>query len=284
MTDTTSMPDLRLDPEGVVAVDVPCRQCAYDLRGLPRDGRCPECGTPVAMSLWRWLIHFAPVEWLTRVVRGAMLCGTGMCLILASPFLAPVSRWYGDRVHTISLACAVAGVILDIAGTLAFTFPPPEDSRGRPFDLDSRKPPRVALGLTLALVALAAISLPEAHLLGGLAAVAAAVAFFAWHGLLLIYSRDLASLIPARKLEQWLTFTLTIIVSVALIAIPLLCAGAAKLDALGILIAAAVVGSIVLYLVMIASMWRRLRRELAVARQYDAQTVNARGNAPVSHD
>src|SRR3954465_297490 len=25
-------------------------ECSYSLRGLPADGRCPECGTPVARS------------------------------------------------------------------------------------------------------------------------------------------------------------------------------------------------------------------------------------------
>ena len=32
-----------------ISHDVPCHRCAYNLRGLPRDGRCPECG-----ALGRW--------------------------------------------------------------------------------------------------------------------------------------------------------------------------------------------------------------------------------------
>ncbi len=35
----------------VVALDLPCRQCGYDLRGLRIDQRCPECGFMVWSSI-----------------------------------------------------------------------------------------------------------------------------------------------------------------------------------------------------------------------------------------
>jgi uncharacterized repeat protein (TIGR04138 family) len=31
----------------VIEVDLPCNTCAYNLRSLPLDGRCPECGEAV---------------------------------------------------------------------------------------------------------------------------------------------------------------------------------------------------------------------------------------------
>jgi acyl carrier protein len=33
---------------GVIAGDVACLACGYNLRGLPPFGNCPECGTPAA--------------------------------------------------------------------------------------------------------------------------------------------------------------------------------------------------------------------------------------------
>lgn len=39
-----------IDPDHVHA-NLPCIQCGYNLRTLAHDGRCPECGTPVAVTL-----------------------------------------------------------------------------------------------------------------------------------------------------------------------------------------------------------------------------------------
>lgn len=34
-----------------MAIDLPCRQCRYNLRGVRQDANCPECGTPVRETL-----------------------------------------------------------------------------------------------------------------------------------------------------------------------------------------------------------------------------------------
>lgn len=34
-----------------VHADLKCVQCNYELRGLPRDGDCPECGAPIEASV-----------------------------------------------------------------------------------------------------------------------------------------------------------------------------------------------------------------------------------------
>jgi hypothetical protein len=39
--------------QGTVEVDCPCVQCGYNLRSLPLDGRCPECGRLAAPSYSR---------------------------------------------------------------------------------------------------------------------------------------------------------------------------------------------------------------------------------------
>ena len=42
---------------GVIAVTLPCRLCGYDLRGLSKSGKCPECGNEILPSLGVWLIR-----------------------------------------------------------------------------------------------------------------------------------------------------------------------------------------------------------------------------------
>ena len=40
--------------------DHACVGCGYNLRGLPFDHRCPECGKPCAESV-RFVVKFVPV-------------------------------------------------------------------------------------------------------------------------------------------------------------------------------------------------------------------------------
>ncbi len=40
-----------LDDQGIVAVDLECVKCGYNLRSMSHDGRCPECAAPVKDSV-----------------------------------------------------------------------------------------------------------------------------------------------------------------------------------------------------------------------------------------
>ena len=42
---------LKLDAKGNIRYELPCCKCAYDLRGIRPDGRCPECGTETPLSI-----------------------------------------------------------------------------------------------------------------------------------------------------------------------------------------------------------------------------------------
>ncbi len=64
------VPSIPVDERGSLAVDLKCKKCAYNLRGLREDGRCPECGTPVGLSTRGDLLRFATqLGW--RPSRGA---------------------------------------------------------------------------------------------------------------------------------------------------------------------------------------------------------------------
>ncbi len=53
-----------------IDADVVCRCCSYNLRGLYPEGRCPECGTPVGISLQGDLLRFAEPAWVEILARG----------------------------------------------------------------------------------------------------------------------------------------------------------------------------------------------------------------------
>lgn len=64
------LPPGTLDDDGTLAVERPCRQCGFLLKGLRPDGACPECGFSVARSLEENVLDHADPRWLRSVRRG----------------------------------------------------------------------------------------------------------------------------------------------------------------------------------------------------------------------
>jgi hypothetical protein len=76
--------DATENPVEVVQEDVPCRRCGYNLRTLPVDGQCPECGTEVRPSLRGRRLVNADRGWLAWICGGAILFGVGLVLLAIS--------------------------------------------------------------------------------------------------------------------------------------------------------------------------------------------------------
>lgn len=53
--------------------DLACVHCQYNLKGLTKKHRCPECGTPAGFSVQGDLLLYAPVPWLKTVSLGMVL-------------------------------------------------------------------------------------------------------------------------------------------------------------------------------------------------------------------
>lgn len=87
---------------------VRCRQCGYDLFGLPRDGRCPECGASVESSIGARLLELGGPT-LARLRAGAGW-------LLAATFAAPtcvVAAGMAPRVGPLPFAfCCVATIVV----------------------------------------------------------------------------------------------------------------------------------------------------------------------------
>ncbi|GAB4515975.1 MAG: hypothetical protein Tsb0013_20570 [Phycisphaerales bacterium] len=67
---------------GSVESTTPCEGCGYDLRGLPTDGYCPECGRPVADTLR----HAPHPDFVRTVQRGLRFVFWAMIVQYAGGF------------------------------------------------------------------------------------------------------------------------------------------------------------------------------------------------------
>ena len=68
--------------------EIACKRCGYNLRGLREDGRCPECGTAVGLSVRGDLLQFSDPAWVETVARGMYIILWG---ILAHIIVAVLS-------------------------------------------------------------------------------------------------------------------------------------------------------------------------------------------------
>lgn len=60
-----------------ITTDAPCLGCGYNLLGIARSGRCPECGSSVARSLRGNLLEYASVEYLRTLRAGGIVVIVG---------------------------------------------------------------------------------------------------------------------------------------------------------------------------------------------------------------
>ncbi len=67
-----------------------CVHCGYNLRGLPLDGKCPECGEAVRRSLLGDLLKYADPDWLDRLRFGAALKLWNILLMLTGGIVGAV--------------------------------------------------------------------------------------------------------------------------------------------------------------------------------------------------
>jgi len=66
-------PAVKLDEAGLIAEDLPCRHCGYNLRTLSPAVQCPECGTSVGRSVHGDYLRYADPAWVRGLAIGATL-------------------------------------------------------------------------------------------------------------------------------------------------------------------------------------------------------------------
>jgi len=112
-------------------LDAPCRKCQYNLRGLASDGRCPECGTPVAFSTQGDLIRYSDPAWIRSIRRGVIFSMIATAIGVVAMLLAFAFR--GNQIAQIASSFIVE--LFFLIGAWLLTMPDPggvgEDKYGR---------------------------------------------------------------------------------------------------------------------------------------------------------
>ena len=107
-------------------VDLACRSCGYDLRGVAADGRCPECGTPALASVLDRADHAA--AGLPPLDR-PWLAGAALATCISSLALGTILRFAldvaggaaGDPIlASLSAGCAVTSLLSGLTMTRRF--------------------------------------------------------------------------------------------------------------------------------------------------------------------
>ena len=113
----------------VVDRDVPCRKCAYNLRSLPVDGRCPECGSPVGLSLQGDLLRFSDPKWLQTLRRGVNFILYAVMIviiwIITYVIVAFSAPEFAAKLDAIGPAIGILISVLFIGGAWLLTMPDP---------------------------------------------------------------------------------------------------------------------------------------------------------------
>lgn len=166
-TDATAAPPPgTVDATGVVVIDIPCRECTYDLRGLRFEGQCPECGTPLCESIHPGLLRYAAPGYVRALADGVrlvlvglalasgaviLLTGGGMMLgpMVGSPVVDALLRLAGGGLLILLPVC----LLVVFAGAWQVTNPDPDRARTENVD-SARDTVRAFVGLALIGVAL----------------------------------------------------------------------------------------------------------------------------------
>lgn len=206
-------------PVDLADLDVPCRNCSFNLRGLSPESNCPECGTPIWRSIRGNLLIYAGADYLSSLSRGlnciliaallqlAVLV-TGIAVtVVAIASMAAIGLTPPANLNVIIAAATLPITMLTLYGWWLFSAPDPGVHEGDRGD----RPRRTVRGATIVLAAASLLSLlaqsfallsPELQLVAGgvsvIASVAGIVQFFAS----ILYVRWLAPRFPSPSTEK----------------------------------------------------------------------------------
>lgn len=164
-------PDL-LNAEERVVADELCIACRYNLRTLQARQRCPECGLPVLMSLYRQELEYAPADWVRGLVHGAgVLSAAGATVLIGLVLL------FLPEMLLTAVSGVLIGVIAPLTGLIGLyklTAPDPRPPR-KPENWTLRRATRWSPAAGVALIGATLVRAPTALPFLGVLCVSGAV-------------------------------------------------------------------------------------------------------------
>lgn len=110
-------------------VDAPrhCIRCGYSVKGLPLDGHCPECNTPVELSIREPMIASSAPEYLVTLRQGISLILYSIALAIFMTVLKFVRiTWIPPNTWQLGVSASTFFVsVLGAIGYWRFTSPDP---------------------------------------------------------------------------------------------------------------------------------------------------------------
>lgn len=193
---------LVLDANGRLDQDAACISCGYNLRGLDPDSVCPECASPIGLSVHGDFLRYSDPAWVERLasgmnwIVGAMLLGFVFGIIGAG--LGAVIK--GPKGVIAEMLPSLAASAVGLVGYWRVTEPDPR--RLNPQNLSARGIARNCAVIAFALGILQTALRQDLPTLFGILAVVSGLVGVVFAFAMFIYARSLALRIPDKKLAS----------------------------------------------------------------------------------
>ncbi|MCH7961081.1 MAG: hypothetical protein IIC49_01970 [Planctomycetes bacterium] len=188
----------------------PCPRCGYELTGLSAEGRCPECGSPVAAALRPDHLVYSSPDYVAKLHTGAFLVVLSLAILIVhfigGTFFAFAGRTGGAGGEVLFSIVGFANGILALIGWWLLSSPDPGKA-GVDRGATSRRVLRVLLSVRIAILAFSLVlgfvtvspwSMPLMLMVTGVDQIVFLAAFVTS----LVYLKTLAGRMPGGAIER----------------------------------------------------------------------------------